>query len=233
MAGYRGPLRAEPLAIELHNTLYADRGRLLDGLEDPASAAAFVDAVAARLPDAPDGSAPAAADLSALREAVRSVLSSIVEGRALETAAVAALNDVSARAATSPALAVGPGRAGAARDELPRRKPRRGRPGGVRTKRDPARHRPGAQRACRPAARRGACSSTSAIIPVGSGAPTRAGTAHARRDTIAAAIDRGSSGPPRRRAEPGGLESWQVRRERALEAHHRIDHRVVHGWPAL
>ncbi len=34
MPAYTGPIRAEPLPIELHNTLFADGGRVVDGLAD-------------------------------------------------------------------------------------------------------------------------------------------------------------------------------------------------------
>ena len=38
-AAYAGPLRDEPIAIELHNTIYAVGGTVVDGLADAASSA--------------------------------------------------------------------------------------------------------------------------------------------------------------------------------------------------
>jgi predicted RNA-binding Zn ribbon-like protein len=47
--GYAGPLRDEPLAIELHNTIYASKRGRVDALADPASARAWLEALAPRL----------------------------------------------------------------------------------------------------------------------------------------------------------------------------------------
>ena len=60
MASYTGPLRDEPLALELHNTRYADAGEIVDALGDPRSARAWLDAIARRLPAGGEGTDPTA-----------------------------------------------------------------------------------------------------------------------------------------------------------------------------
>ena len=93
---YRGPVRAEPLAVELHNTLYADGGELRDGLA--ADAPGFLSAIADRLPaDLPRGPMPTAAALTAHRDVVRAALTG--DRRTLR-----ALNASAARAAASPSI---------------------------------------------------------------------------------------------------------------------------------
>ena len=100
---YRGPVRAEPLAVELHNTLYASQGHLLDGLVDSGSAAAWLQALGDRLPAGGAGPAPDRHELTALRQVVRDVLHAVIEGEATTRADVDALNRASARAPHSPA----------------------------------------------------------------------------------------------------------------------------------
>jgi predicted RNA-binding Zn ribbon-like protein len=109
---YRGPLRDEPVAIELHNTVYAAGGELRDGLADAASAAAFVRAIAPRLAadGLPGGTGPAAAELAALRAAVRAALGAAVAGEPPERDALDAINAAAARAAVSPRAIVRGGR---------------------------------------------------------------------------------------------------------------------------
>jgi predicted RNA-binding Zn ribbon-like protein len=105
---YTGPVRDEPLAIELHNTLYADGGRLVDGLAGDGSAAAFLTAVADRLPSSlPAGDAPTAPQLRAFRAAVRTALQAMVDGNAHDADAIAAIDAAARAAPTSPALALG------------------------------------------------------------------------------------------------------------------------------
>jgi predicted RNA-binding Zn ribbon-like protein len=101
---YAGPLRDEPVAIELHNTVYAAGGELRDGLANAASAAAFVRAIAPRLtPDGlPAGEGPQAAELVALRDAVRAALRAAVAGEVPARGALDAINAAAARAAVSP-----------------------------------------------------------------------------------------------------------------------------------
>jgi predicted RNA-binding Zn ribbon-like protein len=109
---YSGPLRDEPVAIELHNTVYAAGGELRDGLGDAASAAAFVRAIAPRLmPDGlPAGEGPSAAELVALRDAVRAALVAAVAGALPGRASVDAINAAAARTAVSPRAVVRDGR---------------------------------------------------------------------------------------------------------------------------
>jgi predicted RNA-binding Zn ribbon-like protein len=115
---YSGPLRDEPVAIELHNTVYAAGGELRDGLGDAASAAAFVRAIAPRLmPDGlPAGEGPSAAELVALRDAVRAALVAAVAGALPGRASVDAINAAAARTAVSPRAVVRDGRVARAVD---------------------------------------------------------------------------------------------------------------------
>jgi predicted RNA-binding Zn ribbon-like protein len=93
-ATYEGPVRGEPLPIELHNTLFAVRGQVVDGLADSAGLRAWVAALGDRLPSAVDGGR--LDDVVALRTAVRDALVAAVEGRAIPDAALSALNRASA-----------------------------------------------------------------------------------------------------------------------------------------
>ena len=99
---YAGPLRDEPLAIELHNTLYAAGGEVVDGLAGRASAAAWLEALSARLPDGGRPPSPRPEELVALRDAVRAALHAAVDGTAHDAASLEAINRASARAPTSP-----------------------------------------------------------------------------------------------------------------------------------
>jgi predicted RNA-binding Zn ribbon-like protein len=103
-AAYAGPLRDEPIAIELHNTVYAVGGTVVDGLADAASAQAWLEGLAPRLPDPGDrsGPLPKREDLVALRNAVRVALDAAVTGTAQDAAALEVINRASARAARSP-----------------------------------------------------------------------------------------------------------------------------------
>jgi predicted RNA-binding Zn ribbon-like protein len=104
MPAYAGPLRDEPLAIELHNTVYAVHGNVLDGLADAASAEAWFDGLAERLPEDGGGSRtwPAPGQLVVLRDAVRAALHAAVEEAAIEPAVIDVINEASARAPRSP-----------------------------------------------------------------------------------------------------------------------------------
>jgi predicted RNA-binding Zn ribbon-like protein len=106
MASYVGPLRREPIAVELHNTLYAVKGLIVDGLADEASAAAWIDGLDSRLPVAARGSArgPTAQELVALRGAVRELLRVAVNGGRPPASALAAINAASAGAPRSPVV---------------------------------------------------------------------------------------------------------------------------------
>jgi predicted RNA-binding Zn ribbon-like protein len=103
-AAYAGPLREEPIAIELHNTIYAVGGTVVDGLADPASAQAWLEGLAERLPDGgnPSEAWPTREDLVALRNAVRVALHAAVTGAAQDAAALEEINRSSARAPRSP-----------------------------------------------------------------------------------------------------------------------------------
>jgi predicted RNA-binding Zn ribbon-like protein len=100
-SSYPGPLRDEPLAIELHNTLYAVGGTAFDGLADAPDA--WLDGLADRLPG-DSGAWPGADELVALRHAVRAALHAAADGSVQDAAALTALNESSARAPSSPAV---------------------------------------------------------------------------------------------------------------------------------
>jgi predicted RNA-binding Zn ribbon-like protein len=98
---YEGPLRSEPLAIELHNTLYANRGQAIDGLAEAREAHAWLSAIGRRLPAGGTGGDPGLEELVELRAAVREALHAAVEGRPPPRAAIETLNRASARAPRS------------------------------------------------------------------------------------------------------------------------------------
>jgi predicted RNA-binding Zn ribbon-like protein len=100
---YAGPLRGEPLAIELHNTLYASRGRAIDGLVDADGLKAWLTAIGKRLPAGGTGDYPSLEELMELRAAVREALYAVVDGRPAPRAAIETLNRASARAPRSAA----------------------------------------------------------------------------------------------------------------------------------
>lgn len=101
---YPGPLRAEPLAIELHNTIYAAGGQVIDGLADQASADVWLDGLAHRLPqaDRPTNAGPAVAEIVALRNVVRVALRAAVDAGSQDPLVLEAINAASARAASAP-----------------------------------------------------------------------------------------------------------------------------------
>jgi predicted RNA-binding Zn ribbon-like protein len=109
VSGYSGPLRDEPLAIELHNTVYAAGGEVVDGLAQPASARAWLDQMAGRLPEGGQRSGPTSEELIALRDAVRAALHAVLEGVPCDVAALDAINRAGARAPTSPRVIWRPG----------------------------------------------------------------------------------------------------------------------------
>jgi predicted RNA-binding Zn ribbon-like protein len=99
MRNYRGPIRGEPLPIELHNTLYAVGGVLVDGFADAAGRRAWVGAIGDRLPfTAPKVDPSRFGDFDALREVVREVLHATLERRRPSKAALTELNRHSATA---------------------------------------------------------------------------------------------------------------------------------------
>ncbi len=96
---YEGPLRNEPIAVELHNTLYLAGGVPHDGLSD-----AWLDALGDRLPAEGAGPWPARGELAALRDAVRSALQAKALGEPHDAAALDAINRASAGAPRSPTV---------------------------------------------------------------------------------------------------------------------------------
>jgi len=104
---YPGPLREQPLPIELHNTLYATtRGERQDGIADTAALRTWLAAMASDLPvPAPAVDAERSADFRALRDAVRTALRAALDGKPLPPRARRALNDASAACPRSLQLA--------------------------------------------------------------------------------------------------------------------------------
>jgi predicted RNA-binding Zn ribbon-like protein len=102
MPSYAGPIRAEPLAIELHNTLFADRGHVVDGLADSRGLRAWLAALGDRLPVTPGPlEAGRLEDYLTLRAAIRAALEAVLDGRAVPEDALAELNRASARSPQS------------------------------------------------------------------------------------------------------------------------------------
>ena len=100
-ASYRGPLRDEPLAVELHNTLYAARGEPIDGLANRASSDAWLAGLGERLPTGGKGAPPKPAELIALRHAVRQALQAAVGGDFTSRDSIELINRYSTRAPKS------------------------------------------------------------------------------------------------------------------------------------
>lgn len=101
---YTGPLRDEPLAIELHNTRYATSGGPVDAFADPEQARAWLDGIAPRLPDTRDipGDVVALSDLIALRDAIRAALNSALGDTPPDPSCIETINAASHRAPHSP-----------------------------------------------------------------------------------------------------------------------------------
>jgi predicted RNA-binding Zn ribbon-like protein len=97
MHPYPGPLRDEPLSIELHNTRYADAGALVDGLGDATLSGAWLAGIAARLPVGGSGADPSRDGLMALREPIREALHEVLEGRNPACETLEAINVFSRR----------------------------------------------------------------------------------------------------------------------------------------
>jgi predicted RNA-binding Zn ribbon-like protein len=105
---YSGPVRDEPLAVELHNTIYAAGGKLIDGLETPEDLRAWLAAIADRLPEpARDADPSRRAEFLALRGAVREALHAPLEGKCVSPSALATINEAAGRAPLSPHAVVG------------------------------------------------------------------------------------------------------------------------------
>jgi predicted RNA-binding Zn ribbon-like protein len=100
---YPGPLRREPLAVELHNTVYAVRGAIRDGLESADGLRAWLQGIAERLPEsARAADAARHQEFLDLRDAVRDALHASIEGEPAPAPALEALNAAAARAPVSP-----------------------------------------------------------------------------------------------------------------------------------
>lgn len=99
---YQGPIRDEPLPIELHNTLYAVRGEPLDGLADPPGLRAWLSALGDGLPVAVESvDGRRFEELHSLRASVCEALHAAVERRAMSEPTLAHLNELSARSLRS------------------------------------------------------------------------------------------------------------------------------------
>ncbi len=104
---YPGPLRDQPLPVELHNTLYATtRGERCDAIAEPAALRAWLAAVASDLPvPAQTVDAGRIAEFRALRDAVRTALRSAGDGKPVPPGARRTLNDAAAACPRSVQLA--------------------------------------------------------------------------------------------------------------------------------
>jgi predicted RNA-binding Zn ribbon-like protein len=100
---YNGPVREEPLAVELHNTLYASAGERVDGLATEASGGAWLDALSDRLPPGGKGGWPRRAELVRLRDPVREALHTVLDGGTPSRSSLDVINRISAGAPRSPA----------------------------------------------------------------------------------------------------------------------------------
>jgi predicted RNA-binding Zn ribbon-like protein len=98
---YSGPLRAEPLAIELHNTQYAAAGQTLDGLTDQACADAWLKGLGNRLPAGGERSPVRVEELVETRGLVREAIHAQLDGSGPSRAVLTALNARAARAPRS------------------------------------------------------------------------------------------------------------------------------------
>jgi predicted RNA-binding Zn ribbon-like protein len=105
MATYLGPVRHEPLAVELSNTIYAVRGEQIDGIADARSQRAWLTALADRLPvEARSVDPDRLAEFHELRAAVRAALRAAIENRPVPRSALAELNSRSGASPQSLAL---------------------------------------------------------------------------------------------------------------------------------
>lgn len=104
---YPGPLRDQPLPIELHNTVYATtRGVRCDGIADPAALRAWLAAVASDLPvPAQSIDEQRSSAFRELRDAVRGALQSVLDGKPVPARARRVLNDTAAGCPRSVQLA--------------------------------------------------------------------------------------------------------------------------------
>ena len=105
---YAGPVRGEPLAVELHNTVYVAHGELVDGLETAAGLSAWLAAIADRLPErARAADASRHPEFLALRGVVRDALHATLEGKRVPASALEIINSTAMRVPVSPLASVG------------------------------------------------------------------------------------------------------------------------------
>ncbi len=102
-SAYAGPLRNEPVAIELHNTLYATADGTVDALASIASTEAFLREISPRLNLESDleGPPPGPPALRQAREVVRAALHAAVDGAAHDPKAIDELNRLAGAAPRS------------------------------------------------------------------------------------------------------------------------------------
>jgi predicted RNA-binding Zn ribbon-like protein len=106
-SAYPGPLRREPLAVELHNTRYAIRSDVVDGLESADGLRAWLAAIADRLPPSAREADPGRLqEFVDLREAVADLLHAALEGKPPPATALEAVNSAAGRAPVSPVAVV-------------------------------------------------------------------------------------------------------------------------------
>ena len=99
MDTYPGPTREGPLPVLLHNTIYAVKGEVVDGVADARGLRSWLEAIGDQLPSpvrAVDGAR--LEELHALRGAVREALHAVLERRPIAAGALAELNQRSAGA---------------------------------------------------------------------------------------------------------------------------------------
>lgn len=115
---YSGPLRDEPPAVELHNTLYAVAGEMVDGLADARSSRAWLHGLQLRLPGASDlpGAWPRPAELIDLRDVVRPMLHAAMSGDAYDPLGLEEISRAAGRAPRSPVVRLSGGLPVAATD---------------------------------------------------------------------------------------------------------------------
>jgi predicted RNA-binding Zn ribbon-like protein len=99
---YPGPLRQEPLAVELHNTLYAVAREPFDGLATVDGMKAWLAGIRNRLPAAARDADPSRrAAFLELRKPVREALHAVVDGAPVPGDALEMLNSAAAAAPAS------------------------------------------------------------------------------------------------------------------------------------
>jgi predicted RNA-binding Zn ribbon-like protein len=95
---YEGPVRDEPPAVELYNTLYVFGGQAIDGLADRDGLNQWLAALGPRLPvAAKEVDTRRLGEFVGLRAAVRDALDAVSSGRRVPAAATRALNAAAAR----------------------------------------------------------------------------------------------------------------------------------------